>query len=781
MTKLWYPGDKFPNGWEINNIIDSGGMGTVYIVENPAYEYPLAAKTFKQQFFSHPSTIQRFYREAETWVQLGNHNHIVTAEFVEKIEGKPYIFLEYVPGPNLRELLCKQLDLQKALAFAIQFCDGMTYVHEIEFESGDKGLVHCDIKPENILISVGDTLKITDFGLARSLSGNPDIALEEDVPEEKASIVKSRAGVIIGTPPYMSPEHFAGPNAINKLSDIYSFGVVLFEMLTGERPFKGEGRLREECIDSFRYQHLHAIPPTPRSLNQSIPKELESLVLVCLEKNPHERPPDFATLREELMQIYNQLTGKAIQLVDMSPEHNEVEKNYRLAKSYYNLGKPKESIEWCIRALALAPDSEEVLNTEGLAYLELDEYQEALQRFDRILSLNPGSTNAWNNKASVYSELEDYQQALYCCKQCLHYDPDYWQAFHNMGAALDNLNRCEEALDCFKHALDINPLHVNSWASMGNVMLKLERYDEALACEGKALSINPRNTYAVNNVVVIHLRLGRHKEALQWADRLIEIDPRFPPSWFNKACIFLDMNRYDTAVETIEEGLNISPWRVEMLGLKLHILKEIASIRATPADLRRVYDCVNEVLDLDPGNENVRAVKNAIDMTTFGNAPGSKESDEEKAKSLNSQGENLLNMMGDFNGAIKCFQQAIDLNPGYMDPYNNIGVSLELQGKIDEAIKYYDKASELAPDFYMPWYNKGNCYKTQHNYKNALKCYNKAIKLNPGFVNNWINKGAVLLGLKRVQEALKCLEKALQLDPDNPFALNGKAYCEKFL
>ncbi len=772
MSHVWYPGNKFPNGWEINNIIDSGGMGTVYIVEHPQYEEPLAAKTFKQEFFSRPHFIQRFLNEAEMWVQLGKHNHIVEARFVEKIEGKPYVFLEYIPGPNLRDLLWKKLDLQQALAFAIQFCDGMNYLHEKELEGGAKGLVHRDIKPANILISVGDILKITDLGLAKSLSGDTDIDPGECEPEGRAGIIKTNAGAIIGTLPYMSPEHFRGPEFIDKRSDIYSFGVVLYEMLTGQPPFQG---------NSLPHKHLNVKPRPPRSLNPDITREFDALVMSCLEKKPHLRPVDFAGLREKLQEIYCTLMGRPFQIKEIY-EQDELEKYHRLADSYYNLGKPQKAINLSNRVLSLEPDSEAILNIKGLACYDLGNYKEALQCFEKVLNLNPGSSSAWNNSGMVYLDLENFEQAIYCCDRGIQIDPDDWQAYHNKGVILDTTNRSEEALDCFDRVLGINPRHVNSWASKGNVLQKLERYDEALECEREALSINPRDAHAINNMVVIYLKLNRSDEALKWADRLLEVDPRFPTYWQNKASILLNMKQYDTAVETIEEGLTISPMRVGMVECKLHILQEIAGVRATPEDLRRVYDCVNELLALDPNNKIAKAFKAAIDMIASGDGPyADPQSDEEKSKNLNSQGETLLNMMGDLKGAVECFQKAIELNPGLMDAYNNMGVALEMQNNIEKAIWYYNKANELSPDFFMPWYNKGNCYKSLHDFEEALKCYNQAIDLNPGFVNNWINKGATLLDLGRINEALECYENALDLDPDNPIAHNGKAYCEKFL
>lgn len=772
MTKLWYPGSKFPNGWEINNIIDSGGMGTVYIVEHPQYEEPLAAKTFKQEFFSKPHFIQRFLNEAEMWVQLGKHNHIVQAKFVETIEGKPYVFLEYIPGPNLRKLLWEKLDLQQALAFAIQFCDGMNYVHEKELEGGAKGLVHRDIKPENILISVGDILKITDFGLAKSLSGDNDIDMGECDPEDRAGIVKTNAGTIIGTLPYMSPEHFKDPEFIDKLSDIYSFGVVLFEMLTGQRPFQG---------NSLHHQHLNVNPQPPRSLNPNIPKELETLVMSCLEKKSHLRPANFAGLREKLQEVYGTLTGRPFRTEEIF-EEDELEKFHRLADSYYNLGKPQKAINLSNRALSLEPESEAILNIKGRACCALGNYKEALQCFEKVLNLNPGSRSAWNNSAMAYLGLENFEQAIYCCDRRIQIAPDAWEAYHNKGVILDTTNRREEALHCFDRVLGINPRHVNSWASKGNVLQKLERYDEALACQREALSINPRDANALNNMVVIYLKLNRPDEALKWIDRLLEVDPRYPSYWLNKAIILLNMKQYDTAVETIEEGLTISPMRVRMMECKLHILKEIADVRPTPEYLRRVYDCVDELLALEPDNKIAKALKSAIDMTASGDWPfPGKQSDEEMSKSLNAQGETLLNMMGDLKGAVECFQKAIELNPGLMDAYNNMGVALEMQNHIEEAIEYYNKANELSPNFFMPWYNKGNCYKSLHDFEEALECYNQAIDLNPGFVGNWINKGATLMGLERIDEALECYKKALELDPDNPIAHNGKAYCEKFL
>lgn len=795
MSPVWYPGDRFPNGWEIRKIIDSGGMGTVYIVTHPQHKLPLVAKTFKQHLFSSSAALQRFHREAEQWVLLGRHPYIVEAKYVLEIEGKPFVFVEYVPGSSLRELLWKRLDLHRALQLAIRICDGMAYVHSAKLTDTRTGLIHCDIKPENILIAEKDKPKVTDFGLARTPSADEEAKPGITGSWDRATAFQTKAGTIMGTPLYMSPEHFSGVSKVNKLSDVYSFGVVLFEMLTGHVPFHPESRSLPLALAYLEDQHRKTQPQTPSSLNPNIPQTLEAIVLASLEKVPAARPAGFKELRDALQDVHVDLFGVPVELA-RSADPSELEIAENRARTYLNLGDYQQAMTWADRALGLAPRSALIWSLKGLMWKGLENYEEATRCFEQALQLTSDPAEAWGNLGTAHWAAERFDQAMECYNKTLQLDPESFPTLQNKGVLLDTLGSHEEALVCFDRALRINPRHANSWASKGNVLTKLGRYEEALKCERIALGINPRDPNAINNMAILSLRMGRFDEALAWSDRLIEVDPRYTYSWYNKAVVLIKMKQYDEAIRVLDEGLKVSSIPVKMLESKLAIAREIAEIRRRPEDYQRVYACVEEILRLDPKHESALSFK--TEMASLAPAPRpmpvqpaghceelvaiakkllSEGSDASDGKMLNLAGEALLNFKRDIEASLAFFRCAIEIEPKLMDSYNNIGVALGMQGDIEGAIQYYDKAIELAPDFHMPWNNKGNCLADLGDLSAALACWNRAIELNPNFAITWSSKGLALLRLGAVNDALSAFNHALALDPSNPVATRGKQLC----
>lgn len=164
MTSDWQIGDRIQNRWEVHKIM-RGGMGVVYVVYDHEWHRPQALKTFQDEIFARDPTIaERFTQEALTWINLGLHQNVVQTEVVQAIDGKPYLFLEYVSGGDLNDWIGTPRlmeDLPQVLRFAIQFCDGMSHA----LSKGIKA--HRDVKPQNCLITHDLTLKVTDFGLAK--------------------------------------------------------------------------------------------------------------------------------------------------------------------------------------------------------------------------------------------------------------------------------------------------------------------------------------------------------------------------------------------------------------------------------------------------------------------------------------------------------------------------------------------------------------------------------------------------------------------------------------
>lgn len=325
MTKQWQIGDKIPDPdthqgrWQIHKIFGGplkSGMGIVYKVYDHEWHEVLAAKTFQDEIFVHDSNIaELFTREALAWINLDVHQNITKARILNKIEGKPYLFLEYISGGDLGEWIGKKQlmeDLPQILNFAIQFCDGMNHAFL-------KGInVHRDIKPQNCLITQDKILKITDFGLAKIFDDIHVHQINElTSKKDKLNFCFSRTGMAAGTITHMAPEQFDDFKNVDIRADIYSFGVMLYQMVTGQLPFVGN------TSKEFEDFHKNKTPPTRRIQHTSFRKIVET----CLSKKPSERYSDFEELRHNLVQLYEALTGHQAQTPLQGVELNAVQWN----------------------------------------------------------------------------------------------------------------------------------------------------------------------------------------------------------------------------------------------------------------------------------------------------------------------------------------------------------------------------------------------------------------------------------------------------------------------
>lgn len=251
--------------YRIERNIGSGGMGDVYLATDTRLNRKVAIKTLPTAFAKDPAFVKRFRIEAQAAANL-NHPNVATIYSVEEIDDRSIITMEYVEGKVLSEITPDRgLDIRTFLDWFIPISDALAHAHE-------RGIVHRDIKPGNIMITTDGTPKILDFGLAQM----------EIMPPDVTGLSITQPGQIIGTPSYMSPEQAEG-KTVDYRSDIFSLGVVMFEALTGERPFKGSSHA--EVVSNV----LKSDPPSISQSRSEIPALIVKLVEKCLVKSPRGR------------------------------------------------------------------------------------------------------------------------------------------------------------------------------------------------------------------------------------------------------------------------------------------------------------------------------------------------------------------------------------------------------------------------------------------------------------------------------------------------------------
>ena len=265
-------GETIAERYELEEVVGHGGMSTVYRAHDSLLERNVALKVLHQQYNEDEDFVERFKREARSVAQL-QHPNIVTVIDRGEEDGRQYIVFEFIDGENLKELVVRKgrLGLRDALEIALEVARGLAFAHE-------HGLVHRDVKPQNVLLNGDGRAKVTDFGIARSLD------VEHGV---------TQTGTILGTSNYIAPEQASG-QPVDAHTDVYSLGIVLYEMLTGEVPFPGESFV------AVAMKHIQEPSPNVLDVRGDVPLRVAEMIDRALEKDPEHRFPTMDAFAAEI-------------------------------------------------------------------------------------------------------------------------------------------------------------------------------------------------------------------------------------------------------------------------------------------------------------------------------------------------------------------------------------------------------------------------------------------------------------------------------------------------
>ena len=265
-------GETIAERYELEELVGHGGMSSVYKAHDSLLERYVALKILHEQYSEDEEFVERFKREARSVAQL-QHPNIVTVIDRGEQDGRQYIVFEYIDGENLKELVVRKgrLEVREALEIALEIAHGLAFAHE-------HGLVHRDVKPQNVLLNGDGRAKVTDFGIARSRD------VEHSV---------TQTGTVLGTSNYIAPEQASG-QPVDAQTDVYSLGVVLYEILTGELPFPGDNFV------AVAMKHVHEPPPNTLDKRGDVPLRVAGAVDRALEKVPDHRFPTMDAFAAEL-------------------------------------------------------------------------------------------------------------------------------------------------------------------------------------------------------------------------------------------------------------------------------------------------------------------------------------------------------------------------------------------------------------------------------------------------------------------------------------------------
>ncbi|MBI4661538.1 MAG: serine/threonine protein kinase, partial [Verrucomicrobia bacterium] len=284
--------------YELLEEIGRGGMGVVYRARQKSLNRVVGVKMILAGPFASQESVRRFRAEAEAAAQL-QHPNIVAIHEVGEFEGRPYFSMDYVEGRNLAEMVRENpLPARRAASYLKTIAEAIQYAHE-------RGILHRDLKPSNVLIEANDQPRVTDFGLAKRLVGSRSTATQTEEGEVRDGVESvltelTLTGQVLGSPNYLPPEQAGAKQeggrawSVGACSDVYGLGAVLYHLLTGRPPFHAE--TPAETL----HQVLTSDPVSPRLLNPSVPRDLETICLKCLEKEPARRYASAQALADEL-------------------------------------------------------------------------------------------------------------------------------------------------------------------------------------------------------------------------------------------------------------------------------------------------------------------------------------------------------------------------------------------------------------------------------------------------------------------------------------------------
>jgi len=583
-TTLEIPSDQLVRGtvfasrYEIIEELGAGGMGRVYRAEDTKIKEQVALKLLRPEISADRKTIDRFRNELKVARRI-RHKNVTGMYDIGEDKGTHYITMEYVSGEDLRSLIRRvgQLPVAKSVSIAGQICEGLTEAHGL-------GIVHRDLKPSNVMIDREGNARIMDFGIARSMGA--------------AGVTE--AGIMIGTPEYMSPEQ-ADTGDIDCRSDIYSLGIILYEMVTGRRPFEAETSI------GFLLKHKTERPKDPRELNALIPESLSRVILRCLEKDRDRRWANvqelFAALRAGEEPMTETLRSSAykssiavLPFADMSPEKDQ---------EYFAEGIAEE----LINALAHIQELRVVARTSAFALKGMNlDIREIGRKLD-VKAVLEGSVRKAGNRMRVTAQLIKVEDGFHLWSE--RYDRDMADIFaiqdEITSAIVDSLKvtlrvgektalrkrstedpeayslylkglyfvarpspeSYDKALNFFRAAIDKDPNFALAYVGMANVFGGLgvmnlappaETWPKAKAALQKALSLNEdlAEAHAVRALIEFWYEWDWDAAGRSF-NRVLSLNPGDAMSHGMHGLFCLNRGRFDEAIQEIGKALELDP------------------------------------------------------------------------------------------------------------------------------------------------------------------------------------------------------------------------------
>jgi len=728
-------GSTFAGRYQIIEELGKGGMGKVYKAQDTEIKEKVALKLLKPEISADNRTIERFQNELKFARKIG-HRNVCRMYDLNKEEGSYYITMEYIEGQDLKGLIRQagQLTVGKSTFIAKQVCDGLAEAHRL-------GVVHRDLKPQNIMIDREGNARIMDFGIARSIS-------------EKGI---TGAGVMIGTPEYMSPEQ-AEAKEVDSRSDIYSLGVIMYEMLTGFVPFEGDTAL------SIAMKHKGEIPKDPKELNPQIPDDLNRIILRCMEKDKAKRYQNVEDLLSELDTIEKGMPTTEKIIPKRRPiTSKEITVTFGVKRLF-------------IPALVLL-----AIIIAGVIF-----WRFVLKGKPVLLPSERHSIAVITFKNQTGDQAYNYLQdaipnlLITSLEQSGYFQVATWERLHDLLKQIGKedvevidqdlgFELCRmEGIDAIvlgsfikageMFATDVKVLDANTKSLLKSASARGEGEGSILKSQIDELSteisrgigipesrINSSQIkiadYTTSSMEAYNYFLrGRddwrkflYEDARRYLEKAVELDPTFAFAHLYLAFTYDDLKYSDLRDEAYEKAKAYSEKTTE----KERLFIDAAHAYFIEHNSEKFFRLITEVTQRFPkekqshywlgiyyqiGEENFeKAIEEYTKVL---------ELDPDYGYGLNQMAYAYIDL-GDYEKAIEYLQRYTSVSPGDPNPLDSMAELYFRMGRIDEALEKYSEALEAKPDFYLAVWNIGYVYAFAQNHLEALRWFDRFVEETP--------------------------------------------------
>ncbi|MFH1228693.1 MAG: tetratricopeptide repeat protein [Planctomycetota bacterium] len=728
--------------YAIEKKLGQGGMGAVYLAVDSALNRRVALKIITS---TDPELLERFQREAQAVAKLKHPNIVQVYEAGAvslaasggAVRKQHYFTMDYIEGVSLEKIISspKKPGIQNIAGIIMQVALALHYAHS-------RNVIHRDIKPANIMIDKQGKAYITDFGLAKQLTG-----LDRSL---------TITGAAVGTPSYMSPEQAMGmKDELDLRSDIFSLGATFYHCITGRLPFDGK-----ELYEVFS-KVINDDPPTPSSVIKIIPKDLETICLKCLEKDKARRYQSALELENDI-KLYldrgiikakpasritkfwdkarkNKTTSLAvlgaaviliivaIGLLVSSSNRKQLIARYRQeAEQEFRDNRYDKTKAICDKLLALSPQDEAI--------------QSLLKKCEKILKAQ--ETKKQQDQAQAKAEATKAQKAI--------------EARNKAKEILDRVTGAptpEQKIKLAEEALAIDPKSGDAYQVIGYAYKEKRNYNKAFAFFTKAIETTPTLAYSYYERAIITAYIhNKPDEAIPDFEMVLKYDSNSYIGWFAKGQIEHRQKQYDEALKSHARAIELYPECIEAYIGRGNAYNAKGELNKAIAD----YD---EAIRLDP--------KHSIAYNNRGSAYHKK---------------------GDFDKAITDYDEAIRLNTESADAYSNRGaayakkIERELQqgmvlslGLVDKAIADCNEAIRLNPNLADAYSNRGSAYYNKKELDKAIADFNEAIRLKPGYAEAYNQRGLVYSMQNELDKAMADYDESIRLSPQSANIYNNRA------